>query len=196
MALSSNLSEFPLNAFLHWLSQRSGVLKFFEVLENDWIELHLHQGNLRGIVTVSGIVNHPVNIRGLLLDLHGLSQGRFEFQDLDEAALQGDLNIDLMHFFLKTVTHEDSLEMFRDQFPASDTQFKFNDSNPQVFQALESLDSETRDLWRVIMPRLRQYPSVEELARKTGLALPWVQLGLLRLQTAGVIQPVSVESQD
>jgi hypothetical protein len=196
MPLSSDLAEFPLNAIMHLLRHRSGILKFFAVLDNGWIELHLRRGRLTGIVTDTEVVHQPVKVRGVLLHLHALKRGRFEFHDLSEVNLQDALNINLMLFFLKTVTHEDDLKIYRDQIPDSETQFTFNDSNPLLFEAIESLDSETRDLWRVILPRLLQYPSVQQLATQTGLALPWVQLGLLRLQTAGIVRPFLAEENE
>ena len=191
MALTSDLNEFPLNAVMHLLRQRSGILRFSAVLECEWLELHVRQGDLTGIVTPLGAVLQPVQVRGVLLNLHGLQQGHFEFVDASESALRDDFSMNLMHFFLKTVTHEDDLETYRDQVPIRETRFTFNDANPRLFQAIESLDNETKDLWRAILPRLLSYPSVEQLAAKTGLALPWVQLGLLRLQMAGIVRPLA-----
>ena len=190
MALTSDLNEFPLNAVMHLLRQRFGILKFSAVLDCEWLELHLRRGDLTGIVTPSGAMIQPVQVRGVLLDLHGLKQGHFEFRDEPESALRDDLDMNLMHFFLRTVTHEDDLEMYRDQVPIRETRFTFSDDNPNLFDAIESLDVETRDLWRAILPRLLLYPSVEQMAAQTGLALPWVQLGLLRLQTAGIVRPL------
>ena len=194
--MTSDLNEFPLNAVMHLLRHRSGILKFSAVLEYDWLELHLRQGDLTGIVTPLGVVKQPVQVRGVLLNLHGLEQGHFEFQDVRESGLRDDLDMNLMFFFLKTVTHEDDLELYRDQVPIREARFTFNDSNPHLFDAIESLDIETKDLWRAILPRLLRYPSVEQLAADTGLALPWVQLGLLRLQTAGIVRPLDATDTD
>jgi hypothetical protein len=191
VALTSDLNEFPLNAVMHLLRHRFGILRFRAVLDFEWLELHLRQGALTGIVTPLGVIRQPVQVRGVLLNLHGLKQGHFEFQDVHESGLRDDLDMNLMHFFLKTVTHEDDLETYRDQVPIRETRFTFNDANPRLFEAIESLDVETKDLWRAILPRLLSYPSVEQLAAQTGLALPWVQLGLLRLQTAGIVSPLT-----
>lgn len=191
MALTSDLNEFPLNAVMHLLRQRFGILKFRAVLEYEWLELHLRRGDLTGIVTPAGAIKQPVQVRGVLLNLHGLKQGQFEFRDERQSALRDDLDMNLMQFFLKTVTHEDDLETYRDQVPIRETRFTFNDDNPRLLESIESLDVETKDLWRAILPRLLSYPSVEQLAAQTGLALPWVQLGLLRLQTAGIVRPLA-----
>ncbi len=191
MALTSDLNEFPLNAVMHLLRHRFGILKFRSVLDYEWLELHLRRGDLTGIVTPLGVVKQPVQVRGVLLNLNGLEQGHFEFEDQPESALRDDLDMNLMRFFLKTVTHEDDLVTYRDQVPIRETRFTFNNENPRLFESLESLDNETKDLWRAILPRLLSYPSVERLAMQTGLALPWVQLGLLRLQTAGIVRPLN-----
>lgn len=76
--MTSDLDEFPLNAVMHLLRQRSGILKFRAVLDYEWLELHLRRGDLTGIVTPLGAVNQPVQVRGVLLNLHGLKQGHFE----------------------------------------------------------------------------------------------------------------------
>jgi hypothetical protein len=183
VAIFGNLTEFPLVEVLAMLEGRTGMLRFTQIGMHTTLDLHLENGQLRGLTVDARRVSQSFEARSYLMELVGQRQGEFAFERKRLEELHCDFSLSARGVVMQGAVYSDEIEQYRSYLPEPATVFTV------AADTTGWLEDELKVFWERAGFLLSRHASAQDIALELRLDLPWVQLALYKLRVAGVIRP-------